>query len=184
MNGGEPESSLASGKSRGDGPIFLVGFMGAGKTTVGRLLADRLGYEFYDLDSIIEARAGKSVQKIFAEQGEAAFRALESEAIRCCRGMKASIVALGGGAYTFEENRRALKEIGITIWLDCPLEICLERVGEDSSRPLLAGPSQMKTLFERRRPDYALADLSVDAGPGGPEDVASQIASLLEERAG
>src|SRR5690242_3761047 len=109
-------------------PIFLVGFMGAGKTTVGRALARELQYEFFDLDELIAERAGKSVQTIFAELGEPEFRRLEREAIKGCCGMVRTVIALGGGAFVSDLNRTLLREIGRTVWLDCPLEVCLERL--------------------------------------------------------
>ncbi|HKP85431.1 MAG TPA: shikimate kinase [Blastocatellia bacterium] len=160
-------------------PIFLVGFMGAGKTTVGQILARRLGYAFLDLDSVIENRAGKTVQQIFAEQGEREFRRLEREAIGCCRELKNSVIALGGGAFVSEENRKTLGEIGVTVWLDCPLEICLERVGGDGTRPLLGGATEMRSLHDRRRPAYALADYVAQTGACSPEEVALEITRLL-----
>src|SRR5260370_1273966 len=112
-----------------DAPIFLVGFMGAGKTTVGRALAEHLEFDFFDLDELIEACAGKSVQAIFAELGEAEFRGLEHEAIRACKDRSRAVIALGGGAYVSEQNRALLRTIGRAVWLDCPLEICLRRIG-------------------------------------------------------
>ena len=160
-------------------PIFLVGFMGAGKTTVGQVLAKQLNYDFLDLDSVIERRAGKSVQQVFADQGEQVFRLLEREAIEFCRGLKNSVIALGGGAFISEENRKALGEIGVTVWLDCPLEICLERVGGDSSRPLLGNVTEMKSLLDKRRPAYALADYAAQTGTMSPDEVAVEIIRLL-----
>src|SRR6185503_5858103 len=118
-------------------PVFLVGFMGAGKTTVGRILAPSLNYEFIDLDDLIQERMGMSVQEIFARLGEAAFRRAESEVLESCRDRFQTVVALGGGAYIAEPNRRLLREIGTTIWLDCPLEVCMSRLGDDPSRPVL-----------------------------------------------
>ena len=105
-------------------PIFLVGFMAAGKTTVGRELAATLAFDFIDLDEYIEKQTGKSVRDIFAEMGEAHFRQLERQAIIESRNWQQTIVALGGGAYVDEQNRALLRDIGKTIWLDCPLEIC------------------------------------------------------------
>ena len=162
-----------------DAPIFLVGFMGAGKTTVGRALARDLEYAFFDLDDLIAARTGKSVQEIFAELGEAEFRSLERAAINSCRNMVRSVVALGGGAYVQEENRTMLRAIGTTIWLDCPIEICLKRISGDKSRPLLGDEDEMKALLAQRRAAYAQADHSVQAGEITPEELAIEITRLL-----
>jgi shikimate kinase len=159
--------------------IFLVGFMGAGKTTVGRALADKLGCDFFDLDEMIEASAGKSVGEIFAELGEHQFRLLERKAIESCRNLKGAVIALGGGAYAYEENRELLRSIGKTIWLDCPLEVCLSRIKGDRSRPLLSSEAQMRALLDKRRPAYEQADLIVRAGTDSPEQIANTIAQLL-----
>ena len=159
-------------------PIFLLGFMGAGKTTVGRALALYLGYDFFDLDELIAARIGKSVQEIFAELGESEFRRLESEAIQSCRGIVRAVIALGGGAYVSEENRTAVRSIGKSIWLDCPLEICLKRISGDESRPLLGEEDDMGTLLARRRTAYAQADYTVQ-GELSPEGLAIEITKLL-----
>src|SRR2546423_15582653 len=98
-----------------DAPIFIVGFMGAGKTTVGRALAEYLSFDFFDLDELVEALAGKSVQAIFTELGEPEFRRLEYEALRHCRGLHHAVIALGGGAYASEQNRSLVRTIGKTI---------------------------------------------------------------------
>lgn len=162
-------------------PIFLVGFMGAGKTTVGRALALHLEYDFFDLDELIGARIGKSVQEIFTELGEAQFRSLESEAIQSCRDMVRSVVALGGGAYVQEENRTLLRAIGKTVWLDCPLEVCLMRISGDKSRPLLGDENDMRALLAQRCADYAQADYAVRAGDFSPEELAFEITMLLSK---
>jgi shikimate kinase len=164
-----------------DAPIFLVGFMGAGKTTVGRALARHLDYAFFDLDELISARAGKSVQEIFADLGEAEFRSLESAAIDTCRNMVRSVVALGGGAYVSEENRASLRAIGKTVWLDCPIEICLKRISGDKSRPLLGDEDDMRPLLARRRAAYAQADYAVQAGDLSPEELAIEITTVLSK---
>ena len=162
-----------------DAPVFLVGFMGAGKTTVGRALARHLRYAFFDLDELISARAGKSVQEIFADLGEAEFRSLESAAIDTCRHMIRSVVALGGGAYVSEENRASLRAIGKTVWLDCPIEICLKRISGDKSRPLLGDEDDMRPLHAHRRAAYAQADYAVQAGDLSPEQLAIEITTIL-----
>lgn len=159
-------------------PIFLVGFMGAGKTTVGQTLANQLNRDFLDLDTVIERQAGKSIQQIFVEHGEPEFRRIERQAIETCRELNNVIVALGGGAYLAEENRKTLREIGVTIWLDCPIEICFERVRGDSLRPLLGDEEDMKALLDKRRPAYALADYFVQTGALSPGEVALEIIRL------
>lgn len=162
-------------------PIFLVGFMGAGKTTVGEALARHLEYDFLDLDELIAARAGKSVQEIFAELGEAEFRRLESEAVQSCSDMVRAVIALGGGAYVSEENRTLVRTIGKTVWLDCSLEICLVRIGGDKSRPLLGDEDDMRALLASRRAAYAQADYCVQAGEFSPEELAIEITRLLSK---
>jgi len=162
-------------------PIFLIGFMGAGKTTVGRALARHLGYDFYDLDELISAQTGKSVQQIFADFGEAEFRRLESAAIQCCGDLVRAVVALGGGAYVSAQNRKLLRAIGKTVWLDCPLEVCLQRVSGDESRPLLGNADEMKSLMTQRRESYAEADYIISVGDRSPEDLVLEITSLLRQ---
>ena len=161
--------------------IFLTGFMGAGKTTVGRALASYLGYQFFDLDEFIERRAGKSIQQIFSDAGESEFRRIEHEAILECRGLENSVIALGGGAYVAEENHTAIREIGITVWLDCSLEICLDRLRGNTTRPLLKSESEMRTLLEKRKPAYALADNRVNTEGRTVNEVALEIAELVRK---
>lgn len=162
-------------------PIFLIGFMGAGKTTVGQALARLLNCEFVDVDQLIEARVGKSISDIFAGLGEMKFRSLESDAIVECRGHQRTVIALGGGAYVSEENRNVLRSIGKTVWLDCPFEICLQRISGNHSRPLVTDEAQMRELFERRRPAYAQADHVVQTGDLSPEQLAIEIARIVGE---
>ena len=159
-------------------PIFLVGFMGAGKTTVGQALAGKLKCAFFDLDAVIERQTGRSIQQIFSEQGEPEFRRIERRAIESCRELKNAVVALGGGAYLAEENRKTLRETGITVWLDCPLEICFERVRGDGSRPLVGSEDEMRALLDKRRPAYALADYVVQTGERTPDEIALEIIRL------
>ena len=164
-------------------PIFLVGFMGAGKTTVGRELAAHLGYDFYDLDEVIAAQTGKSVQEIFADLGEDEFRKLESKAIQTCGDFVRAVVALGGGAYVSEKNRTVLRGIGKTVWLDCPLEVCLQRIRGDRSRPLLGNTDQMQSLLAQRAESYAEADYTIRAGDLSPEELVLEITRQLRHRA-
>lgn len=161
-------------------PIFLVGFMGAGKSTVGRALAEHMEYDFFDLDELIQARAGKSVQAIFGELGEAEFRRLEHEAIGVCHDKSRAVIALGGGAYVLEENRALLRTIGKAVWLDCPLDICLRRISGDASRPLLGNEDDMRQLLAERRPAYAQADYVVETGELSPEQLVIEITRLFD----
>jgi shikimate kinase len=164
-----------------DSLIFIVGFMGAGKTTVGQALARQLEYDFYDLDELISSSRGQAVQQIFSQQGETEFRRLESEAILSFSKLEHAVIALGGGAYVSEKNRFALREIGKTVWLDCPLELCLERIRGDQSRPLLGDEAKMRSLLEQRRPAYHQADFVVQAGDRSPEELAREIIELMSK---
>lgn len=153
--------------------------MGAGKTTVGQVVAKELGYDFIDLDNVIALQTGKSVQQVFLELGEAEFRWLETEAIRSCRDLASSVIALGGGAYVSEENRDLLRGIGKTIWLDCPLDVCLQRIRGDKSRPLLGDEEAMRTLLDKRIDSYSQADYIVNSAELSPEQLANEIVRLL-----
>ncbi|MFL6274717.1 MAG: shikimate kinase [Blastocatellia bacterium] len=159
--------------------IFLVGFMGAGKTTVGQALAEALGRSFADLDKAIERCEGQTIREIFETRGEVAFRLLEREAIAGCRGMSEAVIALGGGAYVAEANRALLREMGVTVWLDCPLEICLHRISGDAARPLLRSREELAELFAERRQAYALADWIVETGDRSPTELVTEIITLL-----
>jgi shikimate kinase len=160
--------------------IFLVGFMGAGKSTVGRLLAERLGYDFFDLDEIIEKQAGRGIREIFRDSGEPEFRRLEGEAIGSLAKLNSAVVALGGGAYVPKENREIVGRIGKTVWLDCPLEICLSRVGGDRARPMLDVTQDVNTLYLGRLPSYQAADLVLQCGAAEPDEIVRMIMQLLE----
>jgi len=160
-------------------PIFLVGFMGAGKSTIGKALAKRLGYKFLDSDAIIESTAGSSIPEIFAELGEDEFRKLETKTLRSMTGLSASVVAVGGGAFVAEVNREILHGIGISIWIDCPLDLCWSRVSKETHRPLLKSYSEMAQLLEKRQPAYRQSDLRIETGARPPAKVIREIIELL-----
>ncbi|MFL6216674.1 MAG: shikimate kinase [Blastocatellia bacterium] len=159
--------------------VFLVGFMGSGKTTVGDALATLIGWRFVDLDRVIEEREGRSIREIFETQGEPEFRRIEHEAIAACREMSETIIAIGGGAFIAEANRALIGALGVSVWLDCPLDVCLDRLGNDPTRPLLRGKEEMRDLLDRRRSSYALADLTIQTGNLPSEDVAVEISTRL-----
>jgi shikimate kinase len=161
--------------------IFLVGFMGAGKTTVGRLLADRLGWSFVDLDTAVEERAGQSVREIFRSRGETAFRELEAECLRAASAPARRVVSLGGGTYADPGNRQHLESLGLSIYLEAPLEVLLERIGDDESRPLARDRESLGRLFAERVASYRMAGMSVATGDRDPRQVVDALLWALPE---
>lgn len=162
--------------------IVLVGVPGAGKTTVGELLAAKLGKSFTDSDHVIEARAGKSVSDIFTQDGEATFRKLEHEVILDLIKAGDGVVALGGGALGNDETRAAVKGAN-TVWLVAGLAQAVDRVGMNRNRPLLLGNvrGQLAELMAAREPLYReVATLTVDTSALNPAEVVDQIVESLE----
>ncbi len=155
--------------------IYLVGFMAAGKTTVARILAERLGWRAEDVDELIEARERRTVAEIFAKNGEPYFRALERDILRLLLPMRHVVVATGGGTFMDPENRVAINMDGVSVWLDVPLEELVARLPADGRRPLAADRVQMERLFALRQIAYANAQLRVDARGAHPEAVAERI---------
>jgi len=156
--------------------VVLVGFMGAGKSTVGPLVARRLGWEFLDLDDDIAAVAGRTVPEIFAKDGEAAFRAAERAAAERAATRERLVLATGGGSFTLAETRKVLQHGALTVWLRCTLDALLARIPADGSRPLAANRATIGPLLVDREPSYALADLTVDTTRTAPAEVARIIA--------
>jgi shikimate kinase len=161
--------------------IVVVGFMGAGKTTVGRLLAAKLGIPFTDSDHVIEARAGKPIPQIFADDGEPAFRQLEHEVIAGLLNGGDKVLALGGGAATHAGTRAVLAAAAVpVVYLRISYAQAMSRVGGDRSRPMLARPDAAQ-LHKDRDPLYAqAATLTVDAGDRTPEEIALDVLSRLD----
>ncbi len=154
--------------------IVLVGFMGAGKTTVGRLLAAKLGLPFTDSDQVIEDRAGRPIQKIFADDGEPAFRALEHEVIAGLLAGPDTVLALGGGAAEHPATRALLASVPV-VYLRVGYAEAMKRVGGDRGRPMLARPD-VAQVYERRQAVYAgVATLAVDTDGRAPDDIALAI---------
>jgi shikimate kinase len=163
--------------------LYLIGFMGTGKTTVGRSLANVLGWSFFDVDSEIEKREHRAVCEIFAQSGEEQFRALESSTlVRLVRNVQSGhpcVIATGGGAFGQLKNWEIVENNGVTIWLDCPLETIESRIGPgDKTRPLSLDRVKMRELYELRRPLYARADFRIDADCEEPSIVLEQIRNL------
>jgi shikimate kinase len=155
--------------------IFLVGFMAAGKTTVARALAARLGWQAEDVDELIEARERRTVAEIFARLGEPHFRAIEREILQLLLPLRHIVVATGGGTFVDPDNRAAMNRDGLSIWLDVPFEEVLGRLPVDGRRPLAADRAQMKRLFTTRQLAYAQARLRVDASGMHAEAVVERI---------
>jgi shikimate kinase len=159
--------------------IFLVGFMCAGKSTVGPRLAHRLGWEFIDLDQEIERAQRRSIRKIFDDEGEANFRALETAALKTLDQRVNCVVALGGGAFTQEHNRSLIHHLGVSVFLDCPLETILDRCPPDGTRPLFRNAAQIRDLYERRLPHYRQSKLRVEVSSLEPDDIVDSILGII-----
>ena len=147
-------------------PIVLVGLMGAGKTSVGRRLAEKLGVPFVDADHEIEAAAGKPIKEIFADHGEAYFREGERRVIQRLINNGAQVLATGGGAYMNDETRTRIQEHGVSVWLRAALPLLMKRVAKRQDRPLLQADDPeavMRALIDKRYPIYALADVTVES---------------------
>lgn len=163
--------------------VFVIGFMGAGKSTAGRLLADEIGLPFVDVDAEIERRDGRSVAEIFSQDGEAAFREIEREEIARAAFGSPAVVACGGGAVTVAANRDTMRRTGTVVLLRVTAEEAVARVGSDGTRPLLAGDPRGRAerlLSERERFYEDVADVVVDTVGRTPEQVASAAAALLD----
>ena len=164
--------------------IFLVGFMGAGKTTVGRALSRRLGLPFEDLDDRIQQREGKSIEQIFRESGEAEFRKAETAALRevlAELGSSTGVVALGGGAFVQSENAALIEDAKAhSVFLDAPVGELLRRCdGESKERPLRQDAKQFRELYEKRRLSYLKAAVRIDTNGKDVDAIAAEVACSL-----
>ena len=164
--------------------IVLVGFMGAGKSTVGPRVAEALGWSFRDVDTLIEERLGLTVPEIFRQRGEDAFR---SEEIRIAEELAQSgrlVIAAGGGAFAFPRTREALSRGAFTVWLRCELPQILARIPLDGSRPLALDRETISRLYAERQPSYRLAHCVVDTSDAGPDTVARAVVEAFMRREG
>ena len=183
--GGQPEATTSSSVS-GVRAVFLVGFMGAGKSSVGLALSRKLGWAFEDLDDRIQARERRSIEEIFEQSGEAAFRQAEHVALRSLiESLGASspaVVAVGGGAFAQENNAALLEESGFSaIFLDAPVEELFRRCQEQKlDRPLRRNLEQFRRLYESRRSHYMKATLRIDTDGKDVEEVAAEAIEKLE----
>ena len=161
--------------------LYLVGMMGVGKTTVGKLLAEEIGYRFVDTDEVIVKAAGKSINEIFVENGEAEFRQLESDVLAQVCAYTKLVIATGGGIIMQQHNWSYLHH-GLIVWLDVPVQIILQRLVEDDTRPLLQDDpeSKLRSLLEQRQPMYSQADLHITINAAEtPEEIATRILATI-----
>ena len=169
-------------KLKGSPAFYLVGFMGCGKSTVGRLLAESLSWDFVDLDEEIERDAQLKIADIFKKLGEPAFRIMERKALnqqvsKARMGMP-RVIALGGGAFAQDANRQIIGAAGISIWLQSSLDQLWERVSENDDRPLAQDRRRFEALYKEREPVYARADFAIAGKSEGPEQVVEAIRGL------
>ena len=159
--------------------LALVGFMGTGKSTIGRVVADHLQFGFVDTDNWIQERLGRSITDIFAREGEAAFRQYEKQALEALARQCNLVIAAGGGLGADPANMESLKTHALVFWLVAPPETIWERVQTQTHRPLLQGPdaqAKIRALLAAREPAYRQADIFIHSGLRAPREVAQQIA--------
>jgi shikimate kinase len=161
--------------------VYLVGFMGAGKTSVGRALAAQLGWSFVDLDVEIERSQRMPVRDIFSKSGEAHFRQLEREQLKRQSERPRVVIALGGGASVDPENRLVIDSTGTSVWLNVSFDTAARRVSMDGTRPLFKDPEHAERLYETRLPIYKLARIHVLADNRPPAEIAGEVAMRLQE---
>ncbi len=167
--------------------VVLVGFMGSGKSSVGRELAWRIGAEFVDVDDWIEKTAGRPIRDLFDQEGEPAFREREKAALKEILSVKGRVVATGGGAFLDDANRMLLKSYGPVVYLEVAAETVLRRLAKDTRRPLLRGDDRenvVRGLLGRRIPGYRQADHAVSTDGRSVEEIAERILELLKKREG
>ena len=167
--------------------VVLVGFMGSGKSSVGRELARRFRAPFVDVDERIESAAGCRIRDLFGREGEPAFRVREKAALREVLSVRGCVVATGGGAFADEENRVLLRSYAPVVYLEAAVETLLERLAGDLGRPLLRGGDReeaVRELLSRREPGYRTADVTVRTDGRTVQDVAGQVADWIDRTEG
>jgi shikimate kinase len=159
--------------------IYLVGFMGAGKTSVGMRLAEILNWRFIDLDREIENREDRPIRESFRAEGESYFRQLERAELARVSGLEGAVVALGGGAFVDARNRETVRTSGISVWLDAPMDILYPRCAGDPLRPLVAAQKEMETLLAQRRPFYEQAAVRIEVDSLTVDEIAHKIRATV-----
>jgi len=159
--------------------IYLVGFMGAGKTTVARALGRRLGWRVEDIDDRIETRERRSVATIFAQNGEPYFRQQERQVLSDLLPQRQIVVATGGGTFADPQNRAAINRDGLSVWLDVPIDRLVSRIPADGRRPLAADRAGLERLYHQRQSFYEQAHLRLDAGRASVDALVEQLMDWL-----
>ena len=160
--------------------VYLVGFMGAGKTTVARALAGRLDWRAVDVDELIESREHQSVAEIFARRGEPYFRSVERAILFDQLAPRHLVVATGGGTFVDPQNRAAINADGVSVWLDVPLDRLIARIPPDGRRPLAADRTGFERLYHQRRTAYEQAHVRLDAGRASVDALVEQLLDWLK----
>ena len=160
--------------------VYLVGFMGAGKSTVARALGRRLDWPVADVDELIEQREHQTIAELFARRGEAYFRAVERAVLLEQVGRPHAVVATGGGTFVDPQNRILINGDGVSVWLDVPIERLIARVPVDGRRPLAADRAEFERLYTVRRAAYAHAHLRIDAARAGVSAIVEELMDWLE----
>jgi shikimate kinase len=155
--------------------------MGAGKSSVGRCLARKLGWKFLDLDEEIERREGRSIAEIFRNDGEPRFRDLERLCLKDISSFNKTVIALGGGTFIDPESRDLAEKTGLTVWLKVSFSRLVDRVRIDGTRPKFADRTQAKQLYETREPFYELAKVHVSTDDGTPDSAADEIIGVFRK---
>ena len=162
--------------------IYLVGFMACGKSTLARLLGDRLGWRVEDIDDLIEVRERQTIADIFARRGEPYFRQAERDILRLVQPLRQAVVATGGGTFVDPDNRALINLDGVSVWIDVPLDDLIPRIPLDGRRPLAASRTDLERLYATRVEAYKLAHVHIAPGRLPASAVADQILDAIRTR--
>jgi shikimate kinase len=161
--------------------VYLVGFMGSGKSTIARALASRLRWQSEDIDDLIERRERRTIAEIFAKQGEPYFRSVEREILKLLQPLRHVVVATGGGTFADPDNRASINLDGVSIWIDLPLTDLLHRIPLDGRRPLAATRADLERLYAARADTYRLAHLRVNSARAPVPAIVDRILDALNQ---